>query len=442
MADYLPANVGYATSKLGEYSRNRYKLIPTSADTLRPNGQLNIPLPEGSICDLRSLRLFFKVTCEGATGGGDTVYARCPADAQSFFSRLVVNLNGVQINGSSSEWNSYCKMSKICRTAMDKDQSVDRALQHGAISVAAENEVARMCVADWPGTFFGSSSTRFVHTGMLGSLVMTGTLAGNDILVPVGATSSDITLTSAEEAIAGGIKYSISEIYATIDCISLSSLYDEMLMARLAQDDIKINYKEVYSFTQEGLTSGSSTTRYSLATRSLDKVFGTYRRGDHMSVGKEAYSLDDSIGDAYVANKFRYGIYDNVSTPAVKHQFSINNTPYPQYKADTLLEGLADTFYAVEDDDMGEKGRGNLVNSQIDYNDGRGVVALRLDHPCGMKPETRVASGLSTLGVNMAATWAVDGQTSLPSGGVASLVVCETTPQLVVGVGKMVSVNY
>lgn len=439
---YTPANVGYAVASLENYSRNRYKLIPTSADTLRPNGQLNIPLPEGSICDMRSLRLYFKVTATGATNGTDTVFARLPADSSSFFSRMVVNLNGVQINGSSSEWNSYCKMSKICRTSYDKDQSIDRALQHGSISFAGADETAKMALCDWDGTFFGTSSTRFVHTGMLGSIVLTGTLAGNDILVPAGAGGSK-TLTPAEQAIASGISYTISEIYATIDCISLSPLYDELLMTRLAQEDISINYKEIYSFAQEGITSGSSTSRFSLATRSLDKVFGTFRRGDHQTVGIPSYALVDTVGDADVSNKFRFGVYDVVANQQVKHQFSINNTPYPQYRADTLMEGIADSSYAVEEDDIGVKSRGNLVMSQADFNDGKGVVALRLNHPTGMKPETAVASGLSTLGVNMSATWDITGQTGLPAGvGVSSLVVCETTPKLTISAGKQVSVAF
>lgn len=440
---YIPTNVGYSAQRLSEYSRNRFKLIPTSADTLNPSGQLNIPLPEGSICDLQSLRLFFKVTASGATGGGETVYARLPADSASFFNRMAVTVNGVQINGSSSEWNSYCRLSKICRTSMDKDQSVDRALQHGAISGAKANEVATMCLNDFPGTIFGSSSTRFVHTGMLGSMILTATLAGNDVLVPYSDSNNSFTLTAGELGISSGISYKLSEIYATIDCINLGRAYDELLMGMLAQQPMTINYKEIYSFTNEGITSGSSTSRFSLATRSLDKVFGTFRNADHLSVGKPAHTFVDSIGDSLVGNKFRFRLFDSASSPAVEHQFSINNTPYPQYRAKTLLEGLADTFYSVEEEDMGEKGRGNLVNSLVDYNDGRGVVCLRLDHPTGVKPETRVTSGLSTLGVNMAATWDVTGQTGIaPASPASALVICEVNSQIVADVGKMISVNY
>ena len=448
---YTPQNVGYAVSKLDGYSRNRFKLIPTSADSLQPGSQLNIPLPEGSICDLRSLRIWFRVNCVGADPGVANHYvgARCPCDAQSFFQRLVLNLNGVQINGSSNDWNAYCRMAKICKTTFDKDNSIDRTVQHGSISApavgsvgVANDEVATMACAEFPGTFLADSSTRFVHTGMLGSLVITATLADNSVLVPYSELNASFTtFAGVESAVAGNIRYSMDQIYATIDCISLSSLYDEMLMARLAQEDILINYKEIYTYTLENIQQNNATTRFSLATRCLDKVYSALRPANHAQTGIPAAELTDTPGDAFTGNKFVFGVFDpSIGTPAVRSQYTINNTPYPQYLMKTLVEGAADSAFAVENEDVGLKARGNLVGSLFDYNNVRGVVPLRLDHPTGIHPETRVSSGLSTLGVNMAATYLTQG--FVHGAGRASLVACETQPQLVVSVGKMCSVNF
>jgi hypothetical protein len=233
----------------------------------------------------------------------------------------------------------------------------------------------------------------------------------------------------------------MDQIYATIDCISLSSLYDEMLMARLAQEDILINYKEIYTYTLENIAQNSATTRFSLATRCLDKVYSALRPADHAQVGIPATELTDTLGDAHTANKFVFGVFDpDIATPAVRSQYTINNTPYPQYLMKTLVEGAADSAFAVENEDVGLKARGNLVGSLVDFNRVRGVVPLRLDHPTGIVPETRVSSGLSTLGVNMAATYLTQGFNV--GANRASLVACETQPQLVVSVGKMCSVNF
>ena len=447
---YMPQNVGYAVSRLEGYSRNRFRLIPTSADTLNPGSQLNIPLPEGSICDMRSLRIWFKANCVGAAGAaGSYVGARCPAGSSSFFQRLVINLNGVQINGSSNDWNSYANMAKICKTSLDKLNSMDAVVQHASVTappagslLAANDETSTMAVVDFPGTFLGDSSTRFIHTGMLGSLVVTATLADNSIIIPYSVANSAFTNFSANEtAVRGNIRYTMSNIYATIDCISLSSLYDEMLMARLAQEDILINYKEVYTYTQENITTANATTRFSLATRCLDKVYSGLRNANHAEVGVPASAFVNASLATYVGNKFRLGVFDpNVADPQVTSQYSINNTPYPQYLQKTLVEGGADTTYAVENDDVGLKARGNLVGSLIDYNERYGVVPLRLDHPTGIVPETRVSSGLSTLGVNMSATQVINNfDVTDPR---ASIVACETQPQLVVSVGKMCSVNF
>ena len=446
----MPQNVGYAVSRLEGYSRNRFRLIPTSADTLNPGAQLNIPLPEGSICDMRSFRIWFKANCIGAAGaGGSYVGARCPAGSSAFFQRLVLNLNGVQINGSSNDWNSYANMAKICKTSLDKLNSMDAVIQHASVTQAqagavgaANDEVTTMAVADFPGTFLGDSSTRFIHTGMLGSLVVTATLADNSILIPWSSANTSYTMfTANEDAVRPNIRYNLSNIYATIDCISLSSLYDEMLMARLAQEDILINYKEVYTYTQENITTPSATTRFSLATRCLDKVYSALRNANHAQVGIPSSSFVNASLATQVGNKFRLGVFDpNLNDPQVTSQYSINNTPYPQYLQKTLVEGAADTTYAVENDDVGLKARGNLVGSLTDYNERYGVVPLRLDHPTGIVPETRVSSGLSTLGVNMSATQVMNGFDV--GANRASIVACETQPQLVVSVGKMCSVNF
>ena len=443
--NYIPSNVGYAVNKLSGYSRNRYRLQPQSADTLKSSSILNIALPEGSVLDMSSLKIFFRATAVGvaatASPGSDAVAAKLPADASSLFSRCGVNLNGLALNGSTNDWGSYARLSKICRTSKDKANSIDNALQHGFVSASAGDEAVNMCLQDFPGTFINTASSRFCHGGALGSLSVSLTVAGADVLVPKGAGTFP-ACTADEVTNAAGMTFSLSDIYATIDCISLPPLFDEMLMGQMASEDLKINYTEVYTTANEGITSGSASTRFSVASQNVAKVLCGLRNGNHASTGPVAKKLDNSSPSEYVANKFRFRLFDTVATPVVKHSWSINNTPYPQYKAASLVEGIADSYYAVENDDMGQKSRGNMVESQGQFNDGRGVLALRLDHPTGQKPETRVCSGISTLGLNMSATFDLTGLTvpaAVDGAAIASIVCVETTPTLTVSAGKSCS---
>lgn len=440
---YLPANVGYAVSNLSGYSRNTYKLIPNSSSTLNPGQILQVPLPEGSIADLRSFKVYFKAVATGYTDGTDTVYARLPGDAQSLFNRVTIQANGIQLNGSNGDWGAYCKMSKVARTSPDRNESFDKSVQHGAvIEGVAADESAVMCCAEFPGTFLSTSSTRFIHTGALGSLIVGMTVADNSVLFPVGASGSG-TLTAAEEAIANNIKFRIEDVYATVTCVSLGSLYDELLMSRLSEDPLRVDYIETYNFAGD-LASGQTqhTTRFSVATRSLNRVLASLRDATYATVGKGGHELADSTGDAWVEHRHKFRLGDDHTNQQATYQFNVNGTPVPSYRAKCIIEGLAGLMEGIEDEDgMGQAGRGNLCFSQQDYNGAYGVLCCRFNHPCGMKPETKVASGLNTQGVNAQAFWNQEG---LKAGNPAlqAVVMAETQPQLEINLGKMVSVNF
>ena len=74
MADEcLVPNLMFACSQMTDYTRNRYRLDTTSADTSGPGRIITVNLPEAAVLDLKSFRMFFKV--DGITGNSTGVAA-------------------------------------------------------------------------------------------------------------------------------------------------------------------------------------------------------------------------------------------------------------------------------------------------------------------------------------------------------------------------------
>ena len=220
-----------------------------------------------------------------------------------------------------------------------------------------------------------------------------------------------------------------------------------MIMKQLANETLEVGYEEMYSFPLQNITGDSFENRFSVSTRCLNQVFAGVRDSNFQTTGIRAHLMDNVVGDAIVANAFRFRAYTD---PAKQFswQFSVNNQKHPNYPAD-LIEACADT--ASVEDRMGTSGRGNLITSFESYKDGVCVVPLSLKHnsPTGGLPYTGFASGLDTRSTNMSGTYEVRGMstpTAVPASGetgVRSALVCVVSqPLLLINPGKSVAVSF
>ena len=448
--DHIPNNMRMAAAKMSNYSRNRFRLETTSNDTAKAGRIITVNLPEGgAICDLKSFKMHMDVATNSATVGGATVYGRLPADAASLISRVEVYLNGVQLQQGAAEYNTICRMLKIGRSSRDKDGSTDRALSHGAISMSDATEDVSVVVSDWKG-FLGESSTRFIDTGLLGQIQVRITFAGNEILVPR-ETGVDLNtnLGSANARTAAAqLEYNVSGVFFTVDTIQVDDMYTEMLRQRLTQEEsVSILYKEYYSFSLDNITSGSHTTRFSLSSGSIDKMYATFRDSNAKFSGIRGHEMPDAaFTDNGVANAFRFMSFDSTSSRAgsMRYVWSVNNVRTPQYQADVrdALFDLAYTNNKVYDDSSG-----TLVTAMSQFHQGLFVIPLILNHP---GEPIAVRSGYDSRGVNSIMTLEVSGQaipvaeptTTQATSSISSFVVCETTAELKVGLGKSVAIHF
>lgn len=298
--EYLPESAMYATAEVREVARNKFKLETISSDTAGPNRIITFNLPENAMIDMKSLKFFADVACDGAGAGADEVYGKLPAHVSSLISRVEVYINGVQVQQGASEYNTIAQALRLGCSNIDKDNSIDRALSHSYITDNDANDDETICVSEWCG-FLNELSTRYLNTGLLGQIQIRLTWAGNHVLVPkqdAVPLGQDLT-SAAAQTNAAAIKYSVSNMYFTCDTLTLDPMYNAMLRKRLEAGGLELNYKEYYTFQLDGITGGagatSASTRFSLSSGCINRLYAVYRDANYTSVGKRSHKDRKSV---------------------------------------------------------------------------------------------------------------------------------------------------
>jgi hypothetical protein len=390
---------------------------------------------------MKSLKFHMDVLTDTKTDGTNTVYGRLPQDASSLLSRVEVTLNGQTLQEGCAEYNTLCRILKIGRSNRDKDGSITRTLSHGSISAADAVEHCSLVISEWPG-FLQESSCRFLPVAILGQISIRLTFADASVLGPheSGATEVGSTLSGGAAALAPDLSYSVSNMYWTCDTVSFGGdSYEQMLLARLQREEfISLRYKHYYSFQQEGITTGKHSTRFSLASGSIDKLYAIQRKNDYATRGIQCAAVTGSaLADSHVANFFKFKSYDSVSSRqgTLRTQWSISNVSNPQYPQGTLDEVFN---LAYVNDKVHDNSPGNLVTSLEGFNDAQFVSSLMLNHP---GEPVSVRCGMNSLGINSNILWNVSGAV-LGGDVISTYVLVETTPDLRVGLGKNAAVSW
>ena len=450
--DHIPQNMRMAAAKMSNRNQNRFRLDTVSADTAKAGRIVTVNLPENALVDLKSFKMHFKATCSGGVSGAGsgavTSVGRLPADASSLISRVEVYVNGVQVCGGASEYHTISRILRIGRTSREKDMTIDRCLSHSAISDQASNEVASLVLYDWKG-FLSECATRYLPTDLVGQVQVRLTFAGDEVIVPRTASAINLTQDSAAKlASAKMVSYEASEIFFTVDTTQVDEMYHTMLRERLATEgEIRLNYKEYYTWLTAGHTSTACNTRFSLSSGSIDKLYAVIRNGNHQTVGVPCLKMNPSFGDSFVANPFRFQTLSDNSTATtegdLKYTWSLNNVQYPQFRAG-VLNAVFDLAYA--NDKIHDTSNGCIVSNLSTFHDGLGVFSLTLNQP---GEPISVQSGYDSKGINSQMNFNLDG-IAVPTvsgefgvlANYSTFIVAETTAQLVVGLGRSISVSY
>jgi hypothetical protein len=457
----ITPNLMFATSQISDYTRNRYRLDTLSSDTANAGRIVTVNLPEASILDLKSFRMFFKVAGNSAGAGGTAVHAYLPDDASTLLSKVEVYINGVQVSSGASEYNTLARLVKIGQSSPDRNGSVDRMNAHSFVAtpVSGSSETAYVCISEWHN-ILGQSSTRFLPTSLVGQVTIRITFAPNSCLIPFAQGQANVysidgwavggAVSGAANAPAAGtqtdnmalITYTVSEIRFSIDAISVCSAYNQLLAEQLSREgELKLNYKEYYTFIQ----SGVQVNKFSLASSSIDSMWNGYRNGSYLTVGQPAIAVGASAfgTTAYVTNMLGFNSFDpdtSLIAPVsnLRFQYSINNVLYPQYLAQAE-DAMADVAFVH--DKVGQGALGVMPNTRDIYKRAYAELPLTLCHPSGMG--LSVKSGYNSRGVNSTMIATTSGQTALPTGNnFNNVVVVGTTATLKIGIGRSLAVEF
>jgi hypothetical protein len=377
-----------------------------------------------------------------------------PPDSHSLIKNVEVYINGVQVQQGSSEYHSIANILKLSRGNRPNDESKERLVNHSRMietNSAVTPELAgndlSLVVDKWVG-FLGERSTRFLPTDILGAIQIRITLAENSVLSPhlINIGDAGINWSGDVGSNAQNLEYEISEMFFTIDSISVDPIYASAMRDMLSRNEfVPLNFKEYYTFSLDGQTGTAYTNRFSLAATSIDKMYAIQRYSNYNVVGLKATDLGEAnfdesghTGDRYVPKYFTYPLFDSEvkgKNGTFKYQWSVNNVFHPQYQA-RANEAMVDLTYV--NDKLGDNSVGHLITSASAFKQAQAVVPLTLCHP---DQPLSVQSGYNSHGINSTISYSVTGLSNATN-GYGSLVVVETTAQLRIAAGKSLAVAH
>jgi hypothetical protein len=171
------------------------------------------------------------------------------------------------------------------------------------VTNATAKDYGTYCIRQWLGLLGSGASTNIIHTGMLGDVVIELTLAGGGVLMQSAAIGALITydnttgidgftmidpntmtsVNGAEYDVVGpvaseGNNYTLDTISFNITKYSMpDSFYNAMASVLSSGQTYQIYYPNYSVFQGIPSTTKTTSTRFSIATKSLDMVIGTFQ---------------------------------------------------------------------------------------------------------------------------------------------------------------------
>ena len=457
----LPENVDFGAEVLSNYSRNTFRIEPNSSTSATAGRVIQITLPENSVLDMKSLRMFMRVTTtKGVATGPHDVLALLPANIEGLISSVEVYVNGVQIAQGSNEYNTICKVVKLGAYNQDAQLSSGALVNHSRMvasldgvttpadifgeDLSGNGENGDVCIDNWCN-FLGTTATRFIPTDVLGSITIKITLASDAVLS--GAILGKDTTDPSLNNMVSNPSYKIENPYFTIDSCVLPEAYNELLRRRLMQDEfLPLNYTEYYTFINSGITGTSYSNRFALSSGCINSLHAVQRLDSHNVFGAAtnlapetgARAPISALGASREGKFFTYKTFKasaDYNDGIFKYQFNINNVNMPQFLA-TNKFAMANLPYV--NNKLTPKTQGILVTGETAFCQGQAVYTCQLSHP---DLSAKVMSGLNSRGINSQFYFSAQGlDTAQLGSGMSSVVIASTTAQLRISAGRQVSV--
>lgn len=428
-----PKNLSYIVKRLSGFSKQNFKLQTLNQTSASPGQIISLDLPSNSLVDLSTLTMFMKASTTTTAG-----VAVLPRNAECLIQRVEIECNGQLVSAGFDNYNQLWQI--ICDISLGEDATNRRkVLQNGGdVATPNTNETNKqLCIMNWLG-FLGSCRPQILDTSLIGNVRIRIHLAGSNILV--------------KSTAAAGESYNLSDIFFTVDCIDISDgIYHQLHEKYLMQGGIyEIPFKNYLSFNSVGGLSQS--TKFSLSTQSLNRVFACFTPGANYIVGGAADSAShdpNSMTSSYFtrignAGEVTYGTATNnqkVTYTLNDYQFSVNNTLFPNTRpsADQAYAHMLNSIN-LSQDTLGGGYKG--LDSLAKWNRSFWVAVQEFEHG-----DSEFISGIDTRGniaqchfnsVGSISMGAKTGTGHGPDGNLVCHVFAECSSVLRVGAGKQI----
>ena len=465
----------YFASRMSGFSTNTFKLETNNQSSATSSSIISIDLPNNSIINLRSFKLFFQCITTGTTAGG-----RLPP-VKDLIERVEVTMGGIVLSQGTNMTNVLAEAKK----ALHADYT-DAVLGHPEYiratsyvnpadtytTTANEADSSTLyCVDEFEG-FLATADPMLFDTSIVPSIKIRFYMATDNVLSNV----PDVTLGTASGSFAdsaGAVslngpplpnapnankpKYELSNIHATIECISLADMtYENTLSSQLsAQGELEVPYKAYYTF----LDTHQGTSKFSVSASSLDRIWLAWRGADYNTVTNPITVGGHKVEGGFTAatsggvvtqdlgiptydvggildtNSEKYkGRYFNFSAPvaygattAWKAQLQLNGAYMPQFSA-----GIEE-LYGISRNSL-EGSRKARMMTLDQYRKNYCVQCFRLNMP--NSEFSRSLSGVDSRATNLQGIVRTENAVN----GSNLAIFCETTEILNISAGRSISV--
>ena len=446
----------YFLDRMEGFSTNYFRLEPSGSTNSGPNSITRINLPSNALLNTRSFKLHFLASIAGTSVGG-----RLPADISTLVERVEISAGGVQLSQGTNFYNTLVNakaaiMGSRCDSVTGHSELVRQNRFDGIVPAIADAEGANEIYAGtgtphvidkWEG-FLGTCEPKILDASILPDLVVSIYWASNSVLASCKAANTHALFEVVPDGNLEKAVYEIKNIHATIEAVGMAdSVYDHLTQSTIASIGyIEVPFKQYFSFSN----THSGASRFSVAAQSLDRIWTAWRKADYDTLGApqpvKGYSTAAGLAaaatsaDSLSAYGGAHGTgavekyitkFQKFSEPgaadALKYQFQLNGTYYPQYPAGT------EDMYQVTKNSLPLPVKYGLTKEQL--RDSSFVQCIRLNLP--NSEDSRTMSGLDTRSVSLSGYVNTTGVlTANPN----LMIFCECTSSVRIGAGRQLEV--
>eukprot|EP00965_Chrysotila_dentata_P134646 4454026-Pleurochrysis_carterae.AAC.1 len=346
----LPIDTIHVCKRIQGYAVNTYRLETIGRNSAKSGSMVSIDLPSNSIVDLHSFIVHGKTNFKANVSKG----TRLPSDTRLLVNRVEVSCGGSNLDSTSSRISRVQQALNIvdCKRSASA-KGVYRNYNHtsGKVIPADANETdMEIVITDLPG--FLSGTSRFLDTSLLPDVRISLHINSPDVFSTCG--SVDVTAYAAvssnvpgapsggfaTENAAKAVDFELTDVYATVKCIQFADgeLYNSMITSLMqsSMGALEIPFKSYYVVED----SHTATTRTSVSTQSLDRVFALWptNMGSVGTACKPIAGYNGGFhtpGSAFDSELYQGG-YEVTSAgdfDTLRAQFRVNNCAFPQWEA-------------------------------------------------------------------------------------------------------------